>query len=124
MPTVRELHHEAMESFNCGQYHRASLLEIQAATKIPAKKTNEPTRSILYISAASIVLKVAALKAKALKARPGLARALLPDLRLDYRCAGALARCGLCGFPGEFHRRELRILGKQARHGLKILRRY
>jgi hypothetical protein len=82
MKTVRELHHEAMKLDQLaevarwkGEHKRAKTLEFQAyqyeakAANLVAeeyaddRKTSEPTRSILYLSAASLAYQCKAFKA-------------------------------------------------------------
>lgn len=72
-------------------YYGACLKEIEAANKIPPEEASEPTRSILFISAATM----------ALRAR-------------NVSLAERLACDGLRGYPGPFHRRELHTLLEQA----------
>jgi len=106
MVTVRELHNQAMALFNLAEerarqnpddttltelYYKSCLKDSEAANQIEPKENSEPTRSILFISAASL-----ALRAK------------------ELRLAEQLACDGLRGYPAPFHRRELHTLLEQA----------
>ena len=106
MATVRELHRQAMVLLDQAEdlarrnpydpalaelYSKSCSKEAEAASLIDPKDGNEPTRAILFISAASL-----ALRAK------------------EPRLAERLACDGLRGYPSPFHRRELHALLEQA----------
>ena len=89
--TVRELHHEAMafaqDAMIARHVHndterfrqlaaQALPLEVEAAQRLERTKESEPTRSILYLSAASLAWQAE-----------------------DYKQARELVREGLSGFP-------------------------
>ena len=107
MATTRELHEQAMKIFNQAEelsrqnpqdtalaelFYKSCLKDVEAVHMIEPKEENEPSRAILFISAASL-----ALRAK------------------DLRLAEQLACDGLRGFPSDFHRQELFALLEQAK---------
>lgn len=112
MTTVRELHDQAMmmaqdalvlRETGAGAEanslaSRALHLELQAASQIPNDSGSEPTRSILYRSAASLALQVG-------------------ELDVVQRLVGE----GLAGFPSASTRDELIALLKQAAFERRLL---
>lgn len=56
MNKVKALHREAMRLAISKQYVEAAKKEYEAAQIIPQEKESEPTRSILFVSAASLYL--------------------------------------------------------------------
>ena len=82
--TVRSLHHEAMAAYSQEDFATAARLEAEAARMIEPLPESEPTRGILFVSAASIALRVP-----------------------DFALAESLAADGLKGFPQERDRKDL-----------------
>ena len=105
MASVREIHNQAMAIFNQAEeiarldpddytltelYYKSCLRDVEAARQLEPIIESEPTRAILFISAASL-----ALRAKKLK----LAEELIGE--------------GLQGIPNHFHSQEMQKLLKQ-----------
>jgi len=109
MHTVRSLHDEAMElaqlalvARQTGDVERAAALareafgrEAQAADRVPEGAASEPTRSILYRSAAWLALQ-ANLPHEAVRlAEQGLAGSPPPEIAAELAEALATARVGM-----------------------------
>jgi len=97
MSTTEEIHSKVSALIYQGDYIEACLYETAAAFGIEPLTENEPTRSMLFIGAASL----------ALKAR-----------RLDL--ARYIASNGLKGKPSAFHSRELSSLLFQANNPIHV----